>query len=294
MQLDDGLARYIPPGSTFVLQVHYTPDGKTQHDQTKIGLYFADPETVRRTMQTVVAANLDFEIPSQARSHQVEAGVRLSHDTEVHALMPHMHFRGKSFRFTANYPNGTREILLDVPRYDFNWQHTYRLAKPKVLPEGTLLKCVAYYDNSQDNPSNPDPSSPVKWGEQSWEEMMVGYVDAVFLNQDLKLPQPEITPLASGNFRVHFAYRPERTIRSVALAGTFNEWNTSSHPLADPDHDGVYTADVELKAGPCRYKFVVDGDYWTHDPASRILTGFFHESFFVAGADSNRKTASQP
>jgi beta-lactamase regulating signal transducer with metallopeptidase domain/peroxiredoxin len=286
MQLDEGVARYVPPGSTLVFQVHYTPDGQVQRDRTRIGLYFADPSTVRYTMQTVVAANLDFEIPPHADAHQVEAGVRLSNDTQIYALMPHMHFRGKSFRFTANYPNGTREILLDVPRYDFNWQHTYRLAQPKLLPEGTLLKCVACFDNSPDNPANPDPASPVKWGEQSWEEMMVGYADAVFLNQDLTLPEPTIAPLGNDTYRVHFAYRPDRAVREVHLAGTFNDWNTSSHPLEDADGDGVYTADVELKAGPCRYKFLVDGAYWTHDPASRILTGIFHESFFVAGSPS--------
>lgn len=293
MQLEDGVARYVPAGSTFVFQMHYTPDGTEQRDQTRIGLYFADPATIRRTMQTGVAVNLDFAIPPQAAEHRVEAGHRFDHDTEVHALTPHMHYRGKSFRFEAVYPNGSREILLDVPRFDFNWQNTYRLAKPKLLPEGTLLKCVAVFDNSENNLSNPDPSIPVKWGEQTWEEMMIGYFEGVFLNQDLALPEPQITPLGNDNYRVRFAYRPDRPVRSVNLAGTFNEWNTSSHPLEDSDNDGTFTADVQLKKGPHRYKFVIDGNYWTHDPASRILTGIFHESFFVAGNEPQREPASQ-
>ena len=294
MQLEEGVARYIPAGSKLVFQVHYTPDGKAQKDQTRIGLYFADPATVRRTVQTGVAANLDFVIPPNAKAYQVEADTRLSHDTEIHALIPHMHFRGKSFRFTAHYPNGASEILLDVPRFDFNWQHTYRLARPKLLPEGTLLKCVARFDNSASNLSNPDPSIEVKWGEQTWEEMMIGYFEGVYLNQDLALAEPEMTLLGNGNYRAHFAYRPDRPVQRVNLAGTFNEWNNSSHPMLDPDGDGVYALDIELKPGSYRYKFVVDGDYWTHDPASRILTGFFHESFFVAGSESDGKGARQP
>jgi hypothetical protein len=163
-----------------------------------------------------------------------------------------------------------------------------------LLPEGTLLKCYAVFDNSENNLSNPDPTVPVKWGEQTWEEMMIGYFECVFLNQDLNLPEPPITPAGDGQYRVRFAYRPDRNVQSVNLAGTFNEWNTWSHPLTDPDGDGVFSADLVLKEGPHRYKFVIDGNYWTHDPASRILTGFFHESFFVAGTDTGMKSVSQP
>jgi beta-lactamase regulating signal transducer with metallopeptidase domain/peroxiredoxin len=283
MRLDEGVARYVPAGSTFVFQIHYTPDGTPRQDQSQIGLYFADPATVHRTMQTGVAANLDFEIPPEADGYRVEAAHRFSHDMEVHSLMPHMHYRGKSFRAEVTYPNGSREILLDVPRYDFNWQNTYKFAEPKFMPEGTVLRCVAHYDNSADNLANPDPTVAVRWGEQTWNEMMIGYFEGVFLNQDLSLPLPQIAAAGDGNYRAHFSYRPDRPARAVNLAGTFNDWSTSSQALTDPDGDGVYTADVTLKPGDYRYKFVIDGNYWTHDPASRILTGFLHESFFVAG-----------
>jgi 1,4-alpha-glucan branching enzyme len=134
----------------------------------------------------------------------------------------------------------------------------------------------------------------VKWGEQTWEEMLIGYFEGVFLNQDLSQTEPRITSLSSDTFRVHFTYRPNRPVRSVAVAGTFNEWNTWSHPLKDTDGDGVFDTDVQLPKGPHRYKFVVDGNYWTHDPASRILTGFFHESFFVAGNQSKRAGETKP
>ncbi len=179
MELTDGVARYVPPGSTFVFQIHYTPDGAEQQDQSQIGLYFADPKTVRHTMQTGVAANLDFVIPANANNHRVEAVHRFSHDMELHALAPHMHYRGKAFRFEATYPNGSREILLDIPRYDFNWQLRYEYTKPRKIKAGTKLKYTAWYDNSEDNPANPDPNNPVYWGEQTFEEMHIGYVEFV-------------------------------------------------------------------------------------------------------------------
>jgi beta-lactamase regulating signal transducer with metallopeptidase domain/peroxiredoxin len=283
MRLDEGVARYVPAGSTFVFQIHYTPDGTPRQDQSQIGLYFADPATVRRTMQTGAAANLDFEIPPEADNYRVEAAHQFSHDMELHTLAPHMHYRGKSFRAEVTYPNGSREVLLDVPRYDFNWQNTYKFSQPRFIPEGAVLRCVAHFDNSADNLANPDPTQAVRWGEQTWNEMMIGYFEGVFLNQDLSLPTPQITPAGDGNYRVHFSYRPDRPARSVNVAGTFNDWSNSSHTLNGPDGDGVYTADMTLKPGDYRYKFVIDGNYWTHDPASRILTGFLHESFFVAG-----------
>lgn len=294
MELEDGVARYVPAGSTFVFQMHYTPDGTEHKDQSKIGLYFADPATIRRTIQTGVVANLDFVIPPHAENHAVEGAHRFSHDMELHALVPHMHYRGKSFRFEVTYPNGSREILLDVPRYDFNWQNTYRLAKPKFVPEGTLLKCTAHFDNSENNLSNPDPTIPVKWGEQTWEEMMIGYFEGVYLNQDLSLPQLKITPLADGDFRVRFTYQPDRPVKSVHLAGTFNEWNTSKHRFNGPDEQGVYTRYLRLKPGEYRYKFVIDGNYWSHDPASKILTGFTHDSFFVVGNKAQRTRETTP
>ncbi|MBC8357137.1 MAG: redoxin domain-containing protein [Planctomycetes bacterium] len=223
MEMEEGVARYVPPGSTLVFQIHYTPDGSERHDQSQIGLYFADSKTIRHTMQTGVAANLDFEIPPNAENHRVEAAHRFSHDMELHALVPHMHYRGKAFRFEATYPNGSREILLDVPRFDFNWQNTYKLAKPKFMPEGTLLKCIAYFDNSERNLSNPDPTIPVRWGEQTWEEMMIGYFEGVFLNQNLTLPEPQLTAIGGGNYRARFTYKPDRPAKTIHLAGTFNE-----------------------------------------------------------------------
>jgi len=96
-------------------------------------------------------------------------------DARLLTLTPHMHLRGKSFRYEAEYPDGKREILLDIPRYDFNWQLRYTLLEPKLLPKGTRLICTAHFDNSEKNLANPDPTKPVRWGDQTWEEMMIGY-----------------------------------------------------------------------------------------------------------------------
>ena len=107
------------------------------------------------------------------------------------SMSPHMHLRGKSFRYEAVFPDGTSEILVDVPKYDFNWQLTYELAKPKLLPAGSKLQCTAYYDNSENNISNPDPSKTITWGPQTWDEMMIGYYAVVTVEGRRAVPAPQ-------------------------------------------------------------------------------------------------------
>lgn len=124
--------------------------------------------------------NADLRIPPNEANHRVEASsVQLRQPVRLLALAPHMHLRGKSIRYEAILPGGERRPLLDVPRYDFNWQTAYRLAEPMELPAGARMHCVAHFDNSADNPNNPDPTKTVRWGEQTWEEMMIGYFDYV-------------------------------------------------------------------------------------------------------------------
>jgi hypothetical protein len=142
-------------------------------------MVFADPETVRDRVESFGAANVLLELPPGAADVVVESQHRFGRDVRLLSMMPHMHLRGKSFRFEVQYPDGGREVLLDVPRYDFNWQLRYELAEPKRLPQGTLLTCTAHYDNSAKNPVNPDPTAVVRWGEQTWDEMMIGYFGAV-------------------------------------------------------------------------------------------------------------------
>ena len=123
--------------------------------------------------------NKRFIIPSGDANYRVEARHTVGKPVTLLGMMPHMHLRGKSFEYKATYPDGRTEVLLSVPQFDFNWQGSYRLQKPMLIPEGTQIDCVAYFDNSSGNPANPDPTAKVTWGDQTWEEMMIGYLDYI-------------------------------------------------------------------------------------------------------------------
>ena len=177
LMLPDGYAKLIPAGSKLLFQMHYTPTGTPQEDLSKVGFVFADPETVKHEVLTQQAVNDGFRIPAGASNHRVVSSYLFKQDAELLSLFPHMHLRGKSFQYTAIYPDKSRDILLDVPKYDFNWQIGCQLAEPKQIPAGTRIECVAHFDNSLDNLANPDPTKAVQWGDQTWEEMMIGYFD---------------------------------------------------------------------------------------------------------------------
>jgi peroxiredoxin len=179
-----GIAMFVPAGSKVAFQMHYTPNGREQQDKSFIGFKFADPQTVKRRIHGGRAANAKFVIPPHADNHEVQSEVTLAKDRLMLWMSPHMHLRGKSFRYEAHYPDGTSEILLDVPHYDFNWQITYELAEPKLLPKGTKLKCTAHFDNSENNPANPDPTDTVKFGPQTWHEMMIGWYATLAAEDD--------------------------------------------------------------------------------------------------------------
>lgn len=172
--LSPGTARLIKAGSSIVFQMHYTTNGEVTKDRTSIGLIFAkEPPT--RTLVTGNALNARFAIPAGDPNYEVKSSTTMKEDVHLTSFMPHMHFRGKDFTYTAVYPDGRSEILLSVPKYDFNWQLTYEPAKPIALPKGTRLDCVAHFDNSTKNKYNPDPTKEVRWGDQTWEEMMIGW-----------------------------------------------------------------------------------------------------------------------
>ncbi len=188
--LPEGMAKRVPAGWRLVFGMHYTAVGSVQTDQTSVGLKFADPRTVKKEVATRAMIDLALCIPPRVAEHRVTQTWQMNRDVLVLALFPHLHLRGKSFRYEAIYPDGTSEILLDVPRYDFNWQHRYELAEPKRLPAGSLLRSTAVYDNSADNPLNPNPDAEVHEGPQSWDEMFRGYFDVALAEQDLTRPVP--------------------------------------------------------------------------------------------------------
>ena len=175
--LAPGQAKRIPRGSKLVFQMHYTPNGTAQTDRSSVGFIYASPEEVKQEVVTQKAATRNFEIPPGDGNYRVAASHRVGRNESMLALFPHMHLRGKAFRYTAVYPDGREEVLLDIPHYDFNWQGAYVLAEPKKLTPGTEIRCLAVFDNSENNLANPDPTKSVRWGDQTWEEMMIGYFD---------------------------------------------------------------------------------------------------------------------
>jgi hypothetical protein len=151
--------------------MHYTTYGKATTDRTKIALKFAKtpPKTVLNTMALI---NASLSIPPRAANHLVENEMTFNRDTILYSLVPHTHVRGTGWHYEATYPDGRKQVILSVPKYDFNWQHEYVFAQPLQLPAGTKLHAKAWYDNSPANKSNPDPNTQVTWGDQTWEEMM--------------------------------------------------------------------------------------------------------------------------
>jgi peroxiredoxin/mono/diheme cytochrome c family protein len=169
-----GTAIHVPAYSKIEFQVHYTPGGGEQQDRSMIGVRFADPRTVKKIVRQPCVEEKTFKIPPEVPYYEVRGSVTFSKDSLLLSLLPHMHLRGKTFRYEAEYPDGTTEVLLDVPNFNFNWQLRYIFNEPKLMPKGTKMRCIAHFDNSSDNLANPDPKRAVTWGEQTWDEMLQG------------------------------------------------------------------------------------------------------------------------
>jgi hypothetical protein len=171
-----GQARLIKAGAYLIFQMHYTANGKPVHDRTKIGLVFAKKPATEEIV-AMQAAGHRLAIPPGDANYRTTAVAMIDEPCTLVGLRAHMHLRGKSFTFRAVYPSGEVETLLDIPRYDFHWQPYYYLETPKFLPRGTRIEAIGVFDNSANNPANPNPSAMVFWGPQSWDEMMIGWFD---------------------------------------------------------------------------------------------------------------------
>jgi len=176
MTLPSTQAKLVKAGSDFVFQMHYTATGKAGTDRSRIGVIFAK-EIPKERVFTSNATNSKFVIPPGDPAFKVVSSITLQQSARLVDLMPHMHYRGKDFEYRAVYPTGETQTLLSVPKYDFNWQLFYYLSEPIVLPKGTRIDCTAHFDNSPNNKYNPDPKAEVRWGDQTWEEMMIGWFD---------------------------------------------------------------------------------------------------------------------
>ncbi len=172
-----GLAKRIPKGAILRFQIHYTPYGQTATDQTKIGFVFAK-EPPKSEVHTASVANLRFAIPPGADDHRVDAQIRVPTDVQILSFLPHMHVRAKAAKYELE-SGGSSTTLLNVPRYDFNWQLNYVLQQPRPVKAGETIKFTAWYDNSESNPANPDPAKTVRWGSQTYDEMHLGYIEYI-------------------------------------------------------------------------------------------------------------------
>ena len=188
--LEPGSAILLRAGSTIVLQMHYTTNGKEAIDRTKVGLFFAK-QPPEREVRLGTLINGQLKIPAGEKDYSISADMTTLADVSLRSLLPHTHLRGRSWEYSAIYPDGRTEVILSVPKYDFNWQTEYVFAQPLKLPKGTRIHAVAHYDNSASNKSNPDPTLDVAWGDQTWEEMMftgITYsIDGVKPGENLQL-----------------------------------------------------------------------------------------------------------
>lgn len=170
----ENTAKFLPKNAGLHFQIHYTPNGTACEDKPRIGLIYADAPPKYEVL-TRSASNASLLIPANAANHVVTATKIFTGPTRIFSFNPHSHVRGKAFKYELIMPDGSRQTLLNLPRYDFNWQVEYRLKEPLDVPSDSKLFVTAWYDNSEDNPANPDPNKDIFWGDQTWDEMMIGY-----------------------------------------------------------------------------------------------------------------------
>jgi peroxiredoxin len=197
--LPRGMGKKVPAHADLIFELHYTPNGTAQKDRSRVGIIFAREEP-KYVVRTLPIANDDFRIPAGADNYAVDQWFKFQNDCLLLGFMPHLHLRGKDFLYDVTYPDGKEEVLLSIPRYDFNWQSAYREAEPLFMPKGSKMHCRAHYDNSSKNPNNPDPTIPVSWGDQTWEEMMIGWIDYAIVRKDKavsRLPTDLQLPIAT-------------------------------------------------------------------------------------------------
>ncbi|HET6422291.1 MAG TPA: redoxin domain-containing protein [Planctomycetaceae bacterium] len=246
-----GMAKKLPAGSKLIFQVHYTPIGTEKEDLTKVGLLFGNDDEITHEVQTVSTMSRNFKIePFKADQKFWTRPLTTPADVLMLSMSPHMHLRGQSFRYEMTWPNGQTETLLNVPHYDFNWQTAYALSEPMIVPAGSKLAAYASFDNSSRNLANPDPSATVKWGDQSWEEMLIGYCDIAIERgvtsgkTPANTPREEVVKAVAGPlFR-----RLDRNSDGKLERDEVEERLRESFDKVDTDKDGIVTP-AELEVG---------------------------------------------
>ena len=187
----DGTARLLKKGQPLVGDMHYHLYGEDTKDKTRVGVKFLDKDKVQKELVNLWVMNADFKIPAGDPNYEAKSTFTFGEDSTILTLTPHMHYRGKDFQYTLTLPDGSKKELLKVSKYDFNWQTGYEFEQPIEAPKGSKIDCVAHWDNSTNNPANPDPTKDITFGPESYDEMMIGFVDYVV--KDGVSPKPDTT-----------------------------------------------------------------------------------------------------
>ena len=232
----EGLAKKLPKGSVLRFQMHYTTNGTAATDQTKLGIRFA-AKTPEHEIKVTGASNTRFRIPAGDPNYKVVSSLPIPMDVKMTALMPHMHVRGKAAKYELVMPDGTRKLLLDVPRYDFNWQHTYRYAEPLMVPKNSRLEYTCWFDNSTGNKNNPDPKREVPWGPQTFDEMQLGYIEYYAAGKDDSTELVDEDQAMDSMFENMFGQIDKNSDGFV----TKDEFQNPAFGLLDKDRDGKLT-----------------------------------------------------
>jgi hypothetical protein len=230
-----GTAKRIPAGSNLIFQMHYSKTtGKPEKDRTSVALAFAK-QPVDKTIETLTVINSFFLIPPGAENHEATACYNVPRDIQFVNYFPHMHVRGKAMKYEAVYPDGRRETLLQVDKYNFNWQTLYILRNPLSIPKGSRFVVTAHFDNSAKNKYNPDSTKAVRFGEPTYDEMLVGYADVIRVIPKL---DPKILDAYVGEYQVgqgmNFTIRREGD-KLFAVAPGFGKNDLT------PDSDDKFT-----------------------------------------------------
>jgi peroxiredoxin len=235
-----GLGSWVAPGQQFRFQMHYTPYGKETVETTRVGLYFypkdQPPQLMRRS---TVVLNAGIEIPPNAAAHEEVAYITFPHDATLFTVFPHAHYRGKSMAVSMQRPGEKEELIVSLPNYDFNWQRGYDFATPINLPAGSRVITRYVYDNSADNPANPDPSIKVTWGEQSWEEMQYTALGFRWNDETVASQKPEyMADLNASRTLGSMDHNLDGKVQKAELSGRMGQMIGANFEKMDADSDG--------------------------------------------------------
>jgi mono/diheme cytochrome c family protein len=255
-EFPEGTARLLKKGEPIVGDMHYHLYGEATKDQTKVGVHFIDKDKLKKELVNLWVMNADFRIPAGDPNYEATSTFTFGQDSTILTLTPHMHYRGKDFSYTLTLPDGTKRDLLKVSKYDFNWQTGYEFETPVDAPKGSRIDCVAHWDNSADNKANPDPKRDVTFGPQSYDEMMIGFVDYVVKDGVSPKPDNSVNPVIAKMQELAAAHPGE--IFKVMIQQAEAKMEASALHIPKTGDGGWY-----VKFGSIVGKAIVSDIVWT-------------------------------